>query len=44
MKIAYNCAYIQTETLTFTFTQQTLIVYFYLWCNFQQIPMPNAKY
>jgi len=24
---AYNCAYVQTETLTFTFAQQAIIVY-----------------
>jgi len=28
MKIAYNSAYIQTETLNFTFVQQAVIVYF----------------
>jgi len=30
MKIACNSVYIQTETLTFTFAQQTVIVYFYI--------------
>jgi len=28
MTIAYISAYIQTETLNFTFTQQAVIVYF----------------
>jgi len=28
MIIAYNSAYVQTETLNFTFTQQAVIVYF----------------
>jgi len=28
MIIAYNSAYVQTETLNFTFAQQTVIVYF----------------
>ena len=28
MKIAYNSAYIQTETLNFTFARQAVIVYF----------------
>jgi len=27
MTIAYNYAYVQTETLNFTFAQQALIVY-----------------
>jgi len=29
MKIAYNSAYVQIETVNFTFTQQTIIEYFY---------------
>jgi len=28
-KIAYNSAYVQTETLNFTFARQAIIVYFY---------------
>jgi len=28
MTIAYNSAYVQTETLNFTFTLQVIIVYF----------------
>jgi len=28
MTIAYNSAYVQTETLNFTFTRQAVIVYF----------------
>jgi len=28
MTIAYNSAYVQTETLNFTFTWQAIIVYF----------------
>ena len=44
MKIAYNSAYVQIETVNFTFTQQTVIVYFYLYSNVQEIAMPNAKY
>jgi len=32
MKIAYNSAYVQTETLNFTFAQQAIVVYF---CFFQ---------
>jgi len=43
MKIAYNFAYVQTETLNFTVVQQAVIVYFYLCSNFQKIAMPNAK-
>jgi len=43
MKIACNSAYIQTETLNFTFAQQTIIVYFYLRSNFQEIAMPNIN-
>jgi len=43
MKIDYNSAYIQTETFTFIFTQQAIIVYVYLCSNFQEIVMPNAK-
>jgi len=40
MTIAYNSAYVQTETLNFTFAQQDVIV-----CsNFQDIAMPDAKY
>jgi len=38
-------AYVQiATTLDFTFTQQAVIVYFYLHSNFQEITMPNAKY
>jgi len=32
MTIAYNCAYIQTETLSFTSARQDVIVYFYAKC------------
>jgi len=32
MTIAYNSAYIQTETLNFTFAQQAVIVYFDVKC------------
>jgi len=42
MKIAYNSAYIQTETWNFTFAWQAIIVYFYLCSNFQEIAMPNT--
>jgi len=28
MTVAYNSAYIQTETLNFTFARQAIIVYF----------------
>jgi len=42
MKIAYNSAYVQIETLNFTFAQQAVIVYFYV-CS-KKITMPNAKY
>jgi len=44
MKIAHNSAYVQVETLNFTFTRQAVIVYFYICSNFQEIAMPNAKY
>jgi len=44
MKIVYNTAYVQTETLNFTFAWKAVIVYFYLRSNFQEIPMPNVKY
>jgi len=44
MKIAHNSAYIQIETINFTFAQQAVIVYFYLCFNFQEIVMPNTKY
>jgi len=44
MKIAYNSAYIVTGTLGFTFAQQVVIAYFYLYSNFQEIAMPDAKY
>jgi len=33
MKIAYNSAYVQTETLNFTLARQAVIVYF----------VPNSK-
>jgi len=42
VKIAYNSAYIQTETFNFTFAQHAIIVYVYLCSNFQEITMPNA--
>jgi len=32
MTIAYNSAYAQTETLTFTFAWQAIIVYFDVEC------------
>jgi len=44
MKIAYNSAYVEIETLNFTFARQAVIVYFYRCSNFQEIAMPNAKY
>ena len=44
MKIAYNSAYVQIETFNFTFTQQAIIVYFYLCSNFQETAMSKAKY
>jgi len=45
VNIAYNSAYVQIETCSFTFIQQALIVYFYLCSNFQEITilMPNIK-
>jgi len=42
MKIAYNSAYVQTETFNFTFAQQANIVYIDLCSNFQEIAMLNA--
>jgi len=33
MKIAYNSAHVQTETLNFTFARQAVIVYFYICSN-----------
>ena len=42
MKIAYNSAYIQIETLNFTFAWQAIIVYFYVSSNFQKIAILNA--
>ena len=33
MTIAYNSAYVQTETLNFTFAQQAIIVYFDAECS-----------
>jgi len=30
MKIAYNSTYVQIETFSFTFAQQSIIVYVYL--------------
>ena len=44
MKIAYNSAYIQIETLNFIFIRQAVIVYFCLCSIFQEIIMPIAKY
>jgi len=44
MRIAYNYAYVQIETVNFTFAQQAVIVYFYLCSNVQEIAVPNAKY
>jgi len=41
---AYNSADVQRETVNFTFTQQAIIMYFYLCSNFQEIAMPNANY
>jgi len=35
MKIAYNSAYLQMETLNFTFVWQAIIAYFYLCSNCQ---------
>jgi len=43
MKIAYNSAHIQIETLNSTFAQQAIILYFYLYSNFQEIAMMNAN-
>ena len=43
-KIACNSAYVQIESLSFTFTRQAVIVYFYLCSNIQEITMPNTKY
>jgi len=43
MKIAYNSAYIQTETISFTFAWQASILYFYLCSNFQEITMLKAN-
>jgi len=43
MKIADNSAYVQIETLKFTFARQAIVVYLYLSSNFQEIAMPNAK-
>jgi len=42
MKIAYNSAYVQTETFNCTLTPQAIIVYGCLLANFQKIAMPNA--
>jgi len=42
MKVAYNSAYIQIETFSFTFAQQAIIVYVYLCSNFQEIAMLNT--
>jgi len=44
MKIAYNSAYFQMETLNFAFARQAIIVYFYFCSNFQEIAMLNARY
>jgi len=44
MKIAYNSAYFQIETFTFTIAEQAVIVYVCLCSNFQEITMPNTKY
>jgi len=44
MKIAYNSAYVQLETVNFTFNRQAIIVHFYLCSNFQEIAMLKAKY
>jgi len=44
MKTAYNSAYVQTETLNFTFVRQVVIVYFCLSSIFQEIAIQNAKY
>jgi len=44
MKIAYNSAHVQTKTVSFTFVQQAIIVYFYLCSNVQEITLPNANY
>jgi len=44
MKIAYNSAYVQVESVNFTFAQQAVIVYFYRCSNFQEIAMLSAKY
>jgi len=40
MKTAYNSAYVQSETFTFTFTHQAIIVYVYLCSIFQDIVAP----
>jgi len=44
MEIACNSAYVQTESLNFTFAQQAIIVYIYVCSNLQEIAMLNAKY
>ena len=44
MKTDHNSAYIQIETVNFTFAQQADTVYFYLCSNVQEIAMLNAKY
>ena len=45
MKIAYNTAYVQIETVNFTFAQPSKLslCIFYICSNFQDIAMPNVK-
>jgi len=42
MKIACNSAYVQTETLNFTFARQAIIVYFYNCCNCCNLILRNG--
>jgi len=43
MKTAGNSAYVQTETLNYTFTQQAVFVCFYFCSNFQEIAIPTSN-
>jgi len=43
IKIAYNSAYIQIETLKFTFAHQAVIVYFYICSNFQEFELDGIN-
>jgi len=44
MKIAYNSAYVQIETVNFTSAQQANIVHFYISSNVQESATLNIKY